>query len=145
MEFGMGLNGMSVKMSDFPERINISPAHRQTRDDDFYLVDRKAFPGKGIEYIRADVAQAMVAAAYEDAINTCEMCPRPHGHRIAEAIRVDVTTDARAALDAMLAKAREDALREAASLSWLCFHKCDVEVDVVTTADILALIPTGEA
>lgn len=53
--FGMGLNGMSVKMSDYPERISISPVHRQKRDDDFYLVDRKAFPGKGVEYVRADM------------------------------------------------------------------------------------------
>ena len=41
-------------MSDYPERISISPVHRQKHDDDFYLVDRKAFPGKGTEYVRAD-------------------------------------------------------------------------------------------
>ena len=48
-------------------------------------------------------------------------------------------------VDALLKAEREKALREAASLSWLCFHKCDVEVDVVTAADILALIenPAG--
>ena len=40
----------------------------------------------------------------------------------------------------MLKAEREKALREAASLSWLCFHRCDVEVDVVTAEDILALI-----
>lgn len=68
MEFGMGLNGMNVKISDFPERISISPVHRQKRDDDFYLVDRKAFPGKGTEYLRSDLAQAMVAKAREDAL-----------------------------------------------------------------------------
>jgi hypothetical protein len=42
-------------MYDYPERISISPVHRQKRDDDFYLVDRKAFPGKGVEYVRADM------------------------------------------------------------------------------------------
>lgn len=42
--------------------------------------------------------------------------------------------------DAQLKAEREKALREAASLSWLCFHRCDVEVDVVTAEDILALI-----
>ena len=41
---------------------------------------------------------------------------------------------------ALLKAEREKALREAASLSWLCFHKCDVEIDVVTADDILALI-----
>ena len=48
-------------------------------------------------------------------------------------------------VDALLKAEREKALREAASLSWLCFHKCDVEVDVVTADDILALIenPAG--
>lgn len=52
-------------MTDFPEKINISPVHRQKRDDDFYLVDRAAFPGKGTEYVRADVAAAMVKAERE--------------------------------------------------------------------------------
>ena len=41
---------------------------------------------------------------------------------------------------ALLKAEREKALREAASLSWLCFHRCAVEVDVVTAEDILALI-----
>ena len=51
-----------------------------------------------------------------------------------EYIRADRVT-------ALLKAEREKALREAASLSWLCFHKCDVEIDVVTVDDILALIP----
>ena len=51
----------------------------------------------------------------------------------AEYIRADHVAD-------MLKAEREKALREAASLSWLCFHRCDVEVDVVTAEDILALI-----
>ena len=47
-------------MTDFPERISISPVHRQKRDDDFYLVDRDAFPGKGREYVRADLHEAEI-------------------------------------------------------------------------------------
>lgn len=48
-------------MSDYPERISISPVHRQKRDDDFYLVDRKAFPDKGVEYVRADRIEKLEA------------------------------------------------------------------------------------
>ena len=48
-------------MSDYPERISISPVHRQKRDDDFYLVDRKAFPDKGVEYVRADRIEELEA------------------------------------------------------------------------------------
>lgn len=47
-------------MSDTPERISISPTYRQKRDDDYYLVDRGAFPGKGTEYIRADIHLAEI-------------------------------------------------------------------------------------
>jgi len=65
----MASNGMSVKMSDYPERISISPVHRQKRDDDFYLVDRKAFPDKGVEYVRADIAQAAAADALAEAVD----------------------------------------------------------------------------
>ena len=56
-----------------------------------------------------------------------------HGGTAVEYIRADHVAD-------MLKAEREKALREAASLSWLCFHRCDVEVDVVTAEDILALI-----
>jgi len=52
---------MSVEMSDYPDRISISPVYRQERDDDFYLVDRKAFPGKGVEYVRADRIEELEA------------------------------------------------------------------------------------
>lgn len=51
--------------SEAPDRISISPVYRQKRADDYYLVDREAFPGKGVEYIRADHAKAMVAAERE--------------------------------------------------------------------------------
>ena len=50
-------------MTDTPERISISPTCRQKRDDDYYLVDRDAFPGKGTEYIRADLAKRQLEAA----------------------------------------------------------------------------------
>jgi len=46
-------------MSDVPERISISPVHNRKRDDDYYLVDRKAFPGKGTEFVRADLHAAL--------------------------------------------------------------------------------------
>lgn len=36
--------------------------------------------------------------------------------------------------------ARNDALREALSHKWLCFHKCDEEIEVVNAEDIIALI-----
>ena len=55
-------------MSDYPERISISPTFRQKREDDFYLVDRKAFPGKGTEYVRAariEELEANLAKAVE--------------------------------------------------------------------------------
>ena len=48
-------------MSDYPERISISPTSRQKREDDFFLVDRKAFPGKGTEYVRADRIEELEA------------------------------------------------------------------------------------
>lgn len=48
-------------MTDFPERISISPVHRQKREDDFYLVDREAFPGKGKGYVRADISDSLKA------------------------------------------------------------------------------------
>ena len=48
-------------MSDYPERISISPTSRQKGEDDFFLVDRKAFPGKGTEYVRADRIEELEA------------------------------------------------------------------------------------
>ena len=59
-------------------------------------------------------------------------CPS-QAYVICEYLRADHVAD-------MLKAEREKALREAASLSWLCFHRCAVEVDVVTAEDILALI-----
>lgn len=56
-------------MTDYPERISISPVFRQKREDDFYLVDRTAFPGEGKEYVRADLleaAEAKLAKAREE-------------------------------------------------------------------------------
>lgn len=61
MVSGMALKGQSMSISDYPERISISPTYRQKREDDFYLVDRKAFPGKGTEYVRADRIEELEA------------------------------------------------------------------------------------
>jgi hypothetical protein len=52
-----------MKMTEYPKRISISPVYRQKRDDDFYLVDRDAFPGKGKEYVPADLLKAERARA----------------------------------------------------------------------------------
>lgn len=59
-----------------PERISISPTYNQKRDADYYLVDRDAFPGKGTEYIRADISQAAIAAAIEMAAKRNELTVR---------------------------------------------------------------------
>jgi hypothetical protein len=61
-------------MSDYPERISISPTSRQKGEDDFFLVDRKAFPGKGTEYVRADrieELEAKLAKAVELGLEEC--------------------------------------------------------------------------
>ena len=50
-----------MSISKYPERISISPTFRQKREDDFFLVDRKAFPGKGTEYVRADRIEELEA------------------------------------------------------------------------------------
>jgi len=62
-------------MSDVPERISISPVHNRKRDDDYYLVDRKAFPGKGTEFVRADLYAALTAELDElrEALETQEL------------------------------------------------------------------------
>lgn len=62
-------------MSDYPERISISPVHRQKHDDDFYLVDRKAFPGKGTEYVRADRIEELEAELAKSVELALEECP----------------------------------------------------------------------
>lgn len=104
-------------MSDTPERIHITASHdgdtgswNTTRiDERLGLVQ--------IAYTRSDVAQAMVAAAYEDAANAVESVDGYDNiggeHPLVTMLRQRANTDARAALDATLAKAREDALREA--------------------------------
>lgn len=89
---------------------------------------------------RADLSDALVAAAYQDAANLHQSLWRETSAYKTDQIIKRTPADARTALDALLKAERENALREAASLSWLCFHKCDVEVDVVTVEDILALI-----
>lgn len=51
-----------------------------------------------------------------------------------------VWCDNYAALDRRYKTARNDALLEALSHKWLCFHKCDEEIEVVNAEDIIALI-----
>jgi len=134
----MGLNGMSVKMSDFPERISISPTYRRKRDDDFYLVDRKVFPGKGTEYIRADVAQAMAAKAQEETrAKTLATISLMLGD---SAILALATTEEEALLEKMLGKVREEALRDAAEMVNRNLGKPAHHAH----AAIIALIHTGE-
>ena len=104
-------------MSELPERIWFDEVWTRYSEQG----DMSMFTG----YIRADVAQAMVAAAYaraSTATATMPMklpaSPRQAAHAALDAAEASILTltptDARAALDAMLAKAREDALREAA-------------------------------
>lgn len=76
-------------MSEYPEKISISPTFRQKRQDDFFLVDRKAFPGKGTEYVRADLlealeaklAKAIEALAYIDGRICWELNPSNYDHQ----------------------------------------------------------------
>ncbi|MCA9368310.1 hypothetical protein KC887_08735 [Candidatus Kaiserbacteria bacterium] len=93
-----------------PERISISPTYNQKRDDDYYLVDRDAFPGKGTEYIRADIADARVAAAYEAAAREADDYMEPH---VANGIRALTPDDAKAALEQVRREARRNALLDA--------------------------------
>lgn len=127
-------------MSEAPEKIRTNAAGNA-------IVTPHPVWDTDVEYIRADVAQAMVAAAYEDAANTCFhpkwkpkcstdwVLARTAGH-----IRYHVQADASAALDAMLAKAREDALREAAEMVNRNLGKPAHHAH----AAIIALIHTGE-
>ena len=50
----------------------------------------------------------------------------------------------RDALRLQLAEARNAALEDVMDHSWLAFHKCDFEVQVVSVRDIEALKTTGE-
>jgi hypothetical protein len=124
-------------MSELPERIwatEFSHGDKSWTDN-----PRIGKYRKEREYIRKDLAQAMVAAAYEDA---SELLPEAWG-----ASRMEMCSrtpaDARAALDAMMAKAREDALREAAEVTdkfLMVTTSLDVEVVVDAKERILALI-----
>lgn len=72
---------------------------------------------KTTEYIRADIAQAMVAAAYEDAANTYNDLINLKAAAIPGVVKGSVPDEARAALDALLKDEREKALREAAAVA----------------------------
>ena len=90
-------------MSDAPENIwAYAGAFKMWRET--YPASRNP-----TEYVRADVAQAMVAAAYEVAAYECAGSNRGLTvEDVADDIRALTPIDARAALDAMLAKAREE-------------------------------------
>lgn len=131
-------------MSDAPEKIwayEQSGSHvRLWRRND----DRKG----STEYTRSDVAQAMVAAAYLDAANLHQSLWRETSAYQTDQIIKRTPTDARASLDAMVAKAREDALRDAAGFVEEWVENAEGKMDSVNqqllVSDILALIPTGE-
>ena len=71
------------------------------------------------EYIRKDVSDAMVAAAYEDAASHIQFLQSPDSrwlHANPHKIHALTPADARAALERMLQEEREKALREASLL-----------------------------
>lgn len=98
--------------------------------------------GKGVEYIRADLSNAFVAAAYEAAAIACDDYPRAAPEE-AEWTRYDeqieysqlvirtlTPTDAQAALDAMLDAAREEGRREALTeAAYIACNACLVPPD----------------
>ena len=74
--------------------------------------------GDETEYIRADIADAAVAAAYEAAAQGVSYYPKPHGPRLAEYIRKDLTpADAKAALKAVRREERQFGIPVAAALA----------------------------
>jgi len=79
-----------------------------------------------VPFIPEALAQAMVAAAYEDA---AAFLDGKHD-AFARVTRSSTPADARAALDAMLAKAREDALREAAERNALTVRSIEEAIDL---------------
>lgn len=127
-----------------PERISISPTYNQKRDDDYYLVDRDAFPGKGTEYIRADISQAAIAAAYEVAAGYAyQQWDDDDAQEHREAIRALTPADALAALEAVKREAEragyERGVREAAR------HAASATGDIELFNSILALLkPTAQ-
>jgi hypothetical protein len=109
-----------MTMNDCPERINISPVHRQKREDDFYLVDRAALPGKGVEYTRTDHVQTLIAEAVAAEREACAKIVYQdaafrgaYGKAVAGRIRAGTPADAQAALEARDKRVRDEALREA--------------------------------
>lgn len=112
-------------MTDTPEKIWAATGLYLYLDDwsegVWWAEEGDAYPESSsdervVEYTRTDVAQAMVAAAYEVAAYEIDKASYRGAPKLTEdetqgamdAILVCTPTDARAALDAMLAKARED-------------------------------------
>lgn len=116
--------------------------HIYTNKDATAIICPPAIPlhATDIEWCRVSEAQAMVAAAYEVAAYECSGSNLGlTAEDVADDIRDHTPADAREALDAMLAKARGDALRDAAAL-------CDDDPSWSDASDaILALVEKGEA
>lgn len=116
--------------SEAPKEIWAYPFTGETRQGKWQASDPTAYVGKCPHYTLTTHALAMVAAAYEDAANTCaENTWRHEGSDAysrgldrgaldqacsdAAAIRARTQADAQAALDALLRAERVKALREA--------------------------------
>lgn len=135
-------------MTDYPERINISPVHRQKREDDFYLVDRQAFPNKGVEYLLFDQHLALVAAAYLDAANLHQSLWRETSAYKTDQMLKRTPDGAVAALEKVKREARNEALREAARYlqsqcgcsEVTCMAESDCNMDRQRAREILALM-----
>lgn len=130
-------------MSDAPERIWAGPDEDKgwgllRRGEDVFWEDPENSTPEdrsGLsEYVRADLSNALVAAAYAAAVDACGDYPRvapdrdrwePYDEQIEysqECIRALTPADAQAALDALVearvAEKVREALTEAASLDW---------------------------
>ena len=73
------------------------------------------------EYIRADIADARVAAAYERAANIVERA----GHSLHVELRALTPNDAKAAMEAVRREARAEALREVRRIAYDAKDLCE--------------------
>jgi hypothetical protein len=124
-------------MSKYPDRIWAYAGAFKMWRDKFPEHAKSTSP---TEYIRADVSDALVAAAYEDARNTVITTPSNYAAptariEIANAIDRLAPTDARAALDRIRQEARDEALREAAQIVSRAGHSLDAEILALITKD----------
>lgn len=108
-------------MTNAPQRIHVTASH--DGDTGSWNKNRinERFGLTQTEFVRADIAQAMVAAAYEVAAFECEGSNLGlTAEDVADDIRAHTPADARSTLDAMVAKAHEEGkaegLKEAAAI-----------------------------